>query len=82
MKKVKSKESLEKSVKIELNKIRPAIQADGGDIEFVSMKSGVVKVRLKGACATCPLSEHTLKMFVEQRLKEEARGIKKVEQVT
>jgi len=65
-------------VKGVIDQIRPLLQADGGDIEFISMddSTGVVSVRLKGACAGCPGAAMTLKMGVERHLKE------KVPQVT
>ncbi len=53
-----------------LNEMRPNIQMDGGDIEFVSYVDGVVSVRLHGACVGCPLSLYTLKLGIEERLKE------------
>jgi len=62
-----------------LKKIRPALQADGGDVELVDVTDGVVKVRLTGACGTCPMSTMTLKMGVERILKEQIPEIKKVE---
>jgi Fe-S cluster biogenesis protein NfuA len=62
-----------------LKKIRPALQADGGDVELVDVVDGVVKVRLTGACGSCPMSTMTLKMGVEQTLKEQIPEIKKVE---
>jgi len=62
-----------------LKKIRPMLQADGGDIELVDVsKDGVVKVKLTGACGCCPMSQMTLKNAVEQRLKKEVPGIKEV----
>ena len=64
-----------------LAKIRVALQQDGGDIEFVSFEDGVVKVRLKGACCGCPMSQMTLSNFVETKLKEAVPEIKKVEPV-
>lgn len=64
-----------------LKEIRPALQADGGDIELVEVNNGVVKVRLKGACGSCPSSIYTLKLGVEARLKEEIPEIKTVEAV-
>jgi Fe-S cluster biogenesis protein NfuA len=65
-------------VKGVIDQIRPLLQADGGDIEFLSMddSTGVVSVRLKGACAGCPGAAMTLKMGVERHLRE------KVPQVT
>jgi Fe-S cluster biogenesis protein NfuA len=62
-----------------LKKIRPSLQADGGDVELVDVTDGVVKVRLTGACGTCPMSTMTLKMGVERILKEQIPDIKKVE---
>ena len=64
-----------------LANIRVALQQDGGDIELVSVENGVVKVRLKGACAGCPMSQMTLANFVEAKLKEAAPEIKRVEPV-
>ncbi|MDP3791120.1 MAG: NifU family protein [Candidatus Omnitrophota bacterium] len=66
-------------VEAALKKIRPMLQADGGDIELVDVtKDGVVKVKLTGACGCCPMSQMTLKNAVEQRLKKEVPGIKEV----
>jgi Fe-S cluster biogenesis protein NfuA len=62
-----------------LKKIRPNLQADGGDIELVDVVDGVVKVRLTGACGTCPMSTMTFKMGVERILKEQIPEIKSVE---
>ncbi|MCF6158940.1 MAG: NifU family protein [wastewater metagenome] len=62
-----------------LGRIRPALQADGGDIEFVDVEDGVVKVRLRGACGSCPSALMTLKYGVEERLKEEIPEVKSVE---
>ncbi len=61
-----------------LNKIRPSLRADGGDVEFVSMDDGVVKVKLTGACAGCPMSQMTLKMGIEKLLKKEISEVKEV----
>ncbi|HHT9119700.1 MAG TPA: NifU family protein [Candidatus Hypogeohydataceae bacterium YC41] len=68
-------------VKQVLSEIRPALQADGGDIELVGVNGGVVKVRLKGACGSCPSALITLKMGVEARLKEELPELEYVEAV-
>ena len=62
-----------------LKKIRPNLQADGGDIELIDVIDGVVKVKLTGACGTCPMSTMTLKMGVERILKEQIPEIKSVE---
>lgn len=64
-----------------LDKIRPSLQADGGDVELVDVEDGIVKVRLQGACAGCPMSQMTLKMGIEARLREEFPEIKAVESV-
>lgn len=63
-----------------LNEIRPHIQADGGDIELLEVdeKEGVVKVRLKGACVGCPMSQMTLSEGVARALKEKVKGVKDV----
>ncbi|MCP4365390.1 MAG: NifU family protein [Planctomycetes bacterium] len=68
-------------VKQVLEEIRPALQADGGDIDFVGVEDNVVKVKLMGACGTCPSSLVTLKMGVEARLKEEIPEVECVEAV-
>ncbi len=61
-----------------LAKIRPALQADGGDVELVDVKEGVVKVRLKGACSGCPMAAMTLQQGIERALKKEIPEIKEV----
>lgn len=66
-------------VKAALEKVRPSLQADGGDVELVDVtEDGIVKVRLKGACGGCPMSQMTLKMGIEQFLKEEVPEVKSV----
>ncbi len=70
---------MEAKVKEMLAKIRPMLQADGGDVEFVAIEEGVVKVRLKGACAGCPMSQMTLKQGIEKLLKKEIPEVKSVE---
>ena len=65
-----------------LEEIRPALQADGGNIELVDVtEDGVVKVKLTGACGSCPMSTMTMKMGVEAQLKEKIAEVKMVEQV-
>jgi Fe-S cluster biogenesis protein NfuA len=64
-----------------LETIRPALQADGGDIQLVSVEKGVVKVRLQGACGSCPMASMTLKQGVEVRLKEMVPEVVRVESV-
>ena len=61
-----------------LNKIRPNLVADGGNVELVEVNDGTVKVRLTGACAGCPMSTMTLKMGIEKILKQEIPEIKEV----
>jgi Fe-S cluster biogenesis protein NfuA len=74
------KEFCEMKEKIEaaLNKVRPALMADGGNVELVDVQDGVVKVRLTGACGGCPMSQMTLKMGIERLLKKEVPEIKEV----
>lgn len=64
-----------------LGKIRPALQADGGDVELVDVDGGVVKVRLTGACGGCPMASITLKNGIEALLKEEIPAVERVESV-
>ncbi len=62
-----------------LNLVRPALQADGGDVELVDVnEDGVVSVRLTGACGSCPMSTMTLKMGIERTLKEKIPAVKSV----
>lgn len=64
-----------------LETIRPALQADGGDVELVEVtEDGVVKVKLVGACGHCPMSTMTLKMGIERTLKDSVPGVKEVVQ--
>ena len=66
-------------VKNVLEMIRPALQADGGDVELVEVTGdGVVKVKLVGACGHCPMSTMTLKMGIERTLKDKVPGVKEV----
>ncbi len=64
-----------------LDRIRPALQADGGDVQLVDVEGGVVKVKLVGACAGCPMSQLTLANGVERVLKEEIPEVERVEPV-
>jgi len=69
-------------VKEVLEMIRPALQADGGDVELVEVTAdGIVKVKLVGACGHCPMSTMTLKMGIEKTLMEKVPGVKEVIQV-
>lgn len=61
-----------------LDKIRPSLMADGGNVELVDVEDGVVKVRLTGACGGCPMSQMTLKMGIERLLKQELPEIQEV----
>jgi len=61
-----------------LNKIRPSLIRDGGNVELIGVNDGVVTVKLTGACAGCPMSTMTLKMGIEQILKEEIPEVKEV----
>ena len=70
-----------KLVEQALEKIRPMLQRDGGDIELVEVNDGVVKVRLTGACKGCPMSQITLKQGVEKLLLKEVPGLKEVQAV-
>ena len=70
---------MKEKVEEALKHVRPMLQRDGGDIELVSVdETGVVKVRLKGACGSCPMSTMTLKMGVEKYLKEHVPEVKEV----
>ena len=70
---------MKQKVQEALDKIRPMLQADGGDVELVDVEDGVVKVRLQGACAGCPMSQMTLKNGIEKLLKKEIPEVKSVE---
>jgi Fe-S cluster biogenesis protein NfuA len=72
---------MQEKVKEVLDKIRPSLQADGGDVELVAVEGGIVKVRLKGACAGCPMSQMTLKNGIEKLLKREVPEVTAVEGV-
>lgn len=64
-----------------LDEIRPTLQADGGDVEFIDYKDGIVMVRMKGACGNCPMSMMTLKQGIEARMKARIPEIQAVEQI-
>jgi len=72
---------MKEEVEAVINEIRPLLQGDGGDIELVGIEGGVVKVRLRGACAGCPGAQMTLKMAVERRIKARVPEIERVESV-
>lgn len=69
---------MREKVEAALSQIRPALQADGGDVELLDVKEGVVSVRLTGACGGCPMSTMTLKNGIERILKHEVPGVKSV----
>ena len=69
---------MKEKVELALAKIRPALQADGGDVELVEVKGGVVKLKLKGSCADCPVAKMTLKQGIERVLKEQIPEVKEV----
>lgn len=64
-----------------LAEIRPALQADGGDVEFIDFNEGVVTVRMKGACGNCPMSLMTLKNGIEARMKARIPEVQGVESI-
>ncbi len=74
-------EDLKERVEKSLDTIRPALMADGGDVELVDVEDGIVKVRLQGACGTCPSALMTLKQGIEVRVKEDCPEIQEVEAV-
>jgi Fe-S cluster biogenesis protein NfuA len=69
---------MQEKVEEVLDKIRPALVRDGGNVELVSVDDGTIKVRLTGACSGCPMSAMTLKMGIEQILKQEIPEVKEV----
>ena len=74
--------TLKEKVESALAKVRPSLQADGGDVELVDVdESGVVKVTLQGACSGCPMSQMTLKMGIEKILKQNVPEVTTVEAV-
>jgi Fe-S cluster biogenesis protein NfuA len=75
------KGTIEDRVQEAIQELRPNLQADGGDIEFLGVDKGVVKVKLKGACAGCPMSSMTIQWGVERFLKKKIPEVVKVEAV-
>jgi len=70
---------MKEKVETALDKIRPSLNADGGDVKLIDVSDdGVVKVQLTGACGGCPMSQMTLKMGIEKVLKEEIPEVKEV----
>jgi len=72
---------MQEAIQVVIDKIRPMLQADGGDVELVSVDNGVVKVRLQGACKGCPMSQMTLKNGIEKFVKKEVPEVDRVEAV-
>ena len=72
--------NIEEKIKKALDKVRPGMQADGGDVEFVKWdeKIGQVQVRLKGMCVGCPMAQITLKQGIEAEVKKTAPEVKEV----
>lgn len=70
---------MKERVEAAISKVRPALQADGGNVEVVEVSpDGIVKVRLTGACGSCPMSQMTLKMGIERAIKQEVPEVKEV----
>ncbi len=78
---IATKETVKDRVEKALNELRPNLQADGGDIELLGVDKGVVKVKMKGACAGCPMSTMTLRLGVENFIKKKIPEIVKIEAV-
>ncbi|SDH62581.1 Modular FeS cluster scaffolding protein NifU [Alteribacillus persepolensis] len=74
-------EDMHAQVQEVLEKLRPFLLRDGGDVELVDVEDGIVKVRLMGACGSCPSSTITLKAGIERALLEEVPGVTELEQV-
>jgi len=73
---------LKERIETALNKVRPSLQADGGDVQLVDVdENGVVKVKLTGACGGCPMSQMTLKMGIEKVLRQQVPEVTRVESV-
>ena len=71
-------ENIEEQIKNVIHKLRPYLQRDGGDIEYVDFKDGIVYVRMLGACSDCLALDDTIKMGVEALLLEEVSGVTEV----
>jgi Fe-S cluster biogenesis protein NfuA len=69
---------MNEKVKAALDQIRPALQADGGDVELVGVKDGIVSVKLTGACGGCPMATMTLKKGIEKIIREKVPEVKEV----
>lgn len=75
-------ENIEEQIKNVIHKLRPYLQRDGGDIEYVDFKDGIVYVRMLGACVGCTMIDDTLKDGVEQILMEEVPGVLEVQNIS
>ena len=75
-------ENIEEQIKNVIHKLRPYLQRDGGDIEYVDFKDGIVYVRMLGVCAGCTMIDDTLKDGVEQILMEEVPGVLEVQNIS
>ena len=75
-------ENIEEQIKNVIHKLRPYLQREGGDIEYVDFKDGIVYVRMLGACAGCTMIDDTLKDGVEQILMEEVPGVLEVQNIS
>ena len=75
-------ENIEEQIKNVIHKLRPYLQRDGADIEYVDFKDGIVYVRMLGACAGCTMIDDTLKDGVEQILMEEVPGVLEVQNIS
>ena len=73
--------NMDEKIKEVLEEVRPSLKRDGGDVEFVKYNNGIVELKLKGACAGCPLSQLTIKNYIEALLKERIPEIKEVKAV-
>jgi Fe-S cluster biogenesis protein NfuA len=69
---------MKEKVETALARIRPALQADGGDVELVDVREGVVRVKLTGACGGCPMAAMTLRNGIERMLKQDVPEVKEV----
>lgn len=76
-----TKDTMYEQVDAVLDKLRPFLLRDGGDVELVAVEDGIVMLRLLGACGTCPSSTITLKAGIERALLEEVPGFVEIEQV-
>lgn len=75
------RDKIKDQVEEAIQELRPRLQADGGDIELLGFHDGIVQVKLKGACAGCPMSSMTIKMGVEQYLRKKIPEVVKVEAI-